>query len=315
MNTSSPRPTFALVGAAGYVARRHLEAIKAVGGTLLACHDISDSVGVLDSYFPHAEFFVYGREFDEYLSYETPDYLVVCTPNDLHEVHAALGVRLGAGVIVEKPPALSTEGIDYLIALERESGSVIHPVLQMRYHPAVLRFRELMAARDPARPLSLTVEYVTYRGPWFGASWKGDQRRSGGIVYNIGIHLLDVLSWALGPGPEVVRAATGHGGTMADGVLRFGRTTVEWVLSTRYRDMPGREAMASRRIWADGEPVCDFSDHAGLHTVMYREIIAGRGHRITDAREAVSLAGRINRAAGQPGFTALPAGAARPAMQ
>jgi UDP-N-acetyl-2-amino-2-deoxyglucuronate dehydrogenase len=292
--------TFAVIGVAGYIARRHLAAIRDVGGTLIACHDITDSVGILDSYFPDARFFRDGAEFEDFLSEarNRPDYFVVCTPNDLYAAHAALGLRIGADVVLEKPPTLSSQELEALAVLQAESGHAIHPVLQLRYHDGLLRFRKLMEWRDPARPVTVTVRYVTRRGPWFGISWKGDPVRSGTIVFNIGIHLLDGLAWAMGAAPEVIRAHAEPGGDYAEGRLQFGAVAVDWMLSTREVDLPaGTRAGASRYIAVDGDIVCDFSDYSRLHTVVYQEIIAGRGHRIEDAADAVRLAERVREMA------------------
>jgi UDP-N-acetyl-2-amino-2-deoxyglucuronate dehydrogenase len=172
MSSPVTGPTFALIGVAGYIARRHLEAIRDVGGTLIACHDVTDSVGILDSYFPDARFFTDGAEFEHFLSRSgnRPDYFAVCTPNDLHAAHAELGLRIGADVILEKPPALSGQELEALTALQAESGRAIHPILQLRYHDRLLRFRKLMEWRDPARPVTVTVRYVSRRGQWFGVS-------------------------------------------------------------------------------------------------------------------------------------------------
>ena len=298
MGSQVQGPTFALIGVAGYIARRHLEAIRDVGGTLIACHDISDSVGVLDSFFPKARFFTDCARFEDFLRQRgsNPDYFVVCTPNDLHAAHAALGVRIGADVILEKPPALSSQELEVLTALQARSGHSIHPVLQLRYHDGLLRFRKLMEWRDPARPVAVTARYVTRRGPWFGNSWKGDPARSGTIIFNIGIHLLDGLAWAMASVPEVVRARANSTGDRAEGRFRFGEVTVDWTLSTRDTDLPaGTHASAARYIAVDGDIICDFSDYSRLHTVVYQEILAGRGHRIEDAADAVRLAERIRR--------------------
>jgi len=303
-------PTFALIGVAGYIARRHLDAIRHVAGTLIACHDITDSVGILDSYFPDARFFTSAAEFENFLAQPSnrPNYFVVCTPNDLHAAHAALGLRLGADVILEKPPALSTRELDALRALQAESGHVIHPVLQLRYHDGLHRFRDLMQERDRARPTTVTVRYVTRRGPWFGVSWKGDPARSGTIIFNIGIHLIDALTWAIGPDAEVTRAWIDPAGERAEGCLQFGAVTVNWELSTRSCDLPPRaRARASRYIALDGEVVCDFSDYSVLHKTLYQEVIARRGHRIEDATAAVSLAERIRDAATRQLLAAAPA--------
>jgi UDP-N-acetyl-2-amino-2-deoxyglucuronate dehydrogenase len=293
-------PTFALIGVAGYIARRHLEAIRDVGGTLIACHDVTDSVGILDSYFPNARFFTDGTEFEDFLcrSGNRPDYFAVCTPNDLHAAHAELGLRIGADVILEKPPALSGQELEALTALQAESGHAIHPVLQLRYHDGLLRFRKLMQWRDPARPVTVTVRYVSRRGQWFRVSWKGDPARSGTIIFNIGIHLLDGLTWAIGAAPEVIRAHVDAAGDYAEGRLQFGLVTVDWTLSTREGDLPtGNKAGAARYIAVEDDVVCDFSDYSRLHTVVYQEIIAGRGHRVQDASAAVALAERVREEA------------------
>jgi UDP-N-acetyl-2-amino-2-deoxyglucuronate dehydrogenase len=291
MSTPASGPTFALIGAAGYAARRHIEAIRDIGGVLVACHDIADSAGAPDSYFPGARFFSYGREFRNFLTRNTPDYFVVCTPNDLHEAHASMGIRLGSDVIVEKTPTLSSRGIDALSALEARYGHAVHPVLQMRHHDGLRRFKDVMAQRDPARPTAVIVRYVTHRGLWSGDSWHGDARRGGSILFNVGIPLFDGLIWALGPAPEVVRAIADPAGSFADGTLRFGTVTVDWTLSAHADPPP--DAGTTRRIWVDGQRVCDFSDQSGLHTIMYREIIAGRGRRTGDVRDAVRLVERI----------------------
>jgi UDP-N-acetyl-2-amino-2-deoxyglucuronate dehydrogenase len=300
VSSSVPGPTFALIGVAGYIARRHLEAIRDVGGTLIACCDITDSVGILDSYFPHARFFTDSVEFEDFISRvpNRPDYFVVCTPNDVHAAHAALGLRIGADVILEKPPALGSRELEALTALQAQSGHAIHPVLQLRYHDGLLRFRKLMEWKDPERPVRVTVRYVTRRGQWFGISWKGDPARSGTIIFNIGIHLLDGLTWAIGAAPEVIRAHANPAGDYAEGTFQFGAVTVDWTLSTRETDLPaGTRAGAARYIAIDGDIICDFSDYSRLHTIVYQEIIAGRGHRIEDAAGAVKLAERVRQIA------------------
>jgi UDP-N-acetyl-2-amino-2-deoxyglucuronate dehydrogenase len=165
-----------------------------------------------------------------------------------------------------------------------------------------------MTRRDPASPATVTVRYVTRRGPWFGVSWKGDPGRSGTIIFNIGIHLLDALAWAIGPEAEVTRAWIDPAGERAEGCLQFGAVTVNWTLSTRSGDLPpGARAGADRYITLDGEVVCDFSDYSALHAVLYQEVIAGRGHRIEDATAAISLAERIRDAATRHLLAAVPA--------
>lgn len=310
MNVRVAGPTFALIGVAGYIASRHLEVIREVGGTLIACHDITDSVGILDSYFPDARFFTDSAQFEDFLTRpgSRPDYFVVCTPNDLHIEHAALGLRVGSDVILEKPPALSSRELGALASLQDASGRAIHPVLQLRYHDGLRRFRKMMEWRNPERPVEVTVRYVTRRGQWFAISWKGDPARSGTIIFNIGIHLLDGLLWAIGAAPEVIRAYADPAGDHAEGRLQFGAVTADWILSTRETDLPsGTHAGAARYIAVDGDIICDFSDYSRLHAIVYREIMAGRGHRIEDAAGAVGLAERVREIAAPTVRTGMPA--------
>jgi UDP-N-acetyl-2-amino-2-deoxyglucuronate dehydrogenase len=186
--------------------------------------------------------------------------------------------------------------LEALTALQAESGHAIHPVLQLRYHDGLRRFKKLMEWRGPERPVEVTVRYITPRGQWFGISWKGDPARSGTIIFNIGIHLLDCLTWTIGEAPEVVRAHAHPAGDRAEGRLKFGAVTVDWTLSTRETDLPpGTLAGTARYIAVDGDIICDFSDYSRLHTVVYQEIIAGRGHRIEDAAGAVQLAERVRQ--------------------
>ncbi len=201
-------------------------------------------------------------------------------------------------MILEKPAALSSRELEALIALQAQSGHAIHPVLQLRYHNGLLRFRKLMEWKDPGQPVKVTVPYVTRRGQWFGISWKGDPARGGTIIFNIGVHLLDGLTWAIGAAPEVIRAQADPAGDYAKGRLQFGSVTVDWTLSTRETDLPaGTLAGAARYIAVDGDIICDFSDYSRLHSIVYQEIIAGRGHRIEDAAGAVKRAERVCQAA------------------
>lgn len=201
-------------------------------------------------------------------------------------------------MILEKPPALSSQELEALTALQAASGHAIHPVLQLRYHDGLRRFRKLMEWRGADRPVEITVMYITRRGQWFGMSWKGGPDRSGTIIFNIGIHLFDGLTWAIGSAPKAIRAHADPAGDYAEGRLQFGTVTADWALSTRQRDLPtGIGAGAARYIAVDGDIICDFSDYSRLHTVVYQEIIAGRGHRIEDAADAVRLAERVREMA------------------
>lgn len=309
-NGDRKAPRFALIGAAGFVARRHLDAIKAVGGTLVAACDVSDSVGVLDSFFPRTRFFLSQDEFAEFLSVpdNRVDYVSVCTPSDLHEEHCALALNAGANVILEKPPVLDPGGIGRLATLERRAGKRVHPVLQLRYHPEIETFRAEVARR-PGPRLDIVTRYVARRGPWYHVSWKGDALRSGTIVYNFGIHLFDVLTWIFGPAMEPVTAWMDEDGTRAGGTIDFADATAHWTLSSLAEDLPdgGTETYGWRQFLVDGQVVADFSgDYSGLHRKVYEEVVAGRGHRIADAYDATVLTDQILRAAAEVGDPSIP---------
>jgi UDP-N-acetyl-2-amino-2-deoxyglucuronate dehydrogenase len=292
---------FALIGAAGFVARRHLDAIRAIGGVLVCAHDVSDSVGVLDSYFPETRFFVRRAEFVDFLMGpdDRVDYLVVCTPSDLHEQDVQSALAIGANVIVEKPPVLSPEGVLKLAALQRQTGLTVHPVLQLRYHPDIEALRQSVLCA-PGRHLDIDARYVTRRGPWYHVSWKGDPRRSGTIVYNFGIHLFDVLTWIFGSAVEPVTAWLEADGTRAGGTVRFAEATARWLLSSRAEDLPdgGANSFGWRQFLVGGQVVADFSgDYSGLHRRVYQEVLAGRGQRIEDAYQATLLTDQLLRTA------------------
>ncbi|HWF79841.1 MAG TPA: Gfo/Idh/MocA family oxidoreductase [Streptosporangiaceae bacterium] len=284
-------PRFALIGAAGFVARRHLEAMRSVGGTLVAAHDLHDSVGLLDGYFPLAEFFVDPAEFTDYIACHQVDYLSVCTPSDLHEAHCELATTADARVIVEKPPALSTAGIDRLARLEARTGLAIYPVLQLRYHADLIRFREQIAAGRYGASPHVVANYVARRGPWYAKSWKGDSNRSGTIIFTFGIHLFDILVWVFGPHRRV-SACLSDDGTRASGSVEFANATVEWLLSSRGEDLPaGCQESASRQFLVNGTVAADYSGpYAGLHRAVYQEIVHGKAPRIADARTPTELA-------------------------
>jgi UDP-N-acetyl-2-amino-2-deoxyglucuronate dehydrogenase len=295
---------FALIGAAGFVARRHLEAIRAIGGDLVAAHDVSDSVGILDGFFPQAEFFLHAADFSDYLMRHVTDvdYLVICTPSDLHEEHCELAARLGIRVVVEKPPALSTAGIDRLIALEGRTGIYIHPILQLRYHADLIEFRRTVLAHQRDRHLDIHASYIARRGPWYSKSWKGDDKRSGTIIYTFGIHLFDTLVWTFGQHRRV-SAEMSDDGTQAKGSVDFDTATVHWMLSSRGADLPPEcPHSASRQFRIGGEVAADYSgNYAGLHSAYYRKLADGLAPRISDARPATELSDAVLRATERTG--------------
>ena len=294
----SPTPRFALLGAAGYIAPRHLDAIRHVGGELVAAHDPHDSVGVLDRYAPEAAFFTEYERFDRHLDKlrragRGVDYLAVCSPNHLHDAHCRLGLRLGASVVCEKPATLNPWNLDALAELEVESPGRVWCVLQSRLHPSFARLRELGA---DGRAHRVRIAYVTPRGPWYRYSWKGDPERSGGVVANIGIHLFDALLTCFG---RVVECATRELGVeRAAGTLTLARpggppTEVEWLLSVRAADLPDAADGPHRRFEVDGEPIDFSSGFEELHRASYERILAGEGFGLADARPAVALVSEL----------------------
>jgi len=292
---------FSLIGAAGYVAPRHLKAIRDTGNKLLTAYDPNDSVGVLDSYFPEADFFTEFERFDRHLdklkrSGQHMDYVCICSPNYLHDAHIRFGLRLGADVICEKPLVLNPWNIDALLDSEKETGKRVSTILQLRLHPAIQALRERVALEKKTYDLDLT--YITSRGNWYYTSWKGDLQKSGGIATNIGIHFFDMLSWVFGN----VQQNTVHLHThdRAAGFLELEHARVRWFLSINADTLP-QEAIAAdkrtyRSITMNGESI-EFSEGFGdLHTLSYQEIIAGGGFGLQDALPAVEMVHDIRNA-------------------
>lgn len=292
--------SFALIGAAGYVAPRHLQAIKATGNSLVAALDKSDSVGVLDSYFPEAAFFTEFERFDRHLEKlkrqgEPVQWLSVCSPNYLHDAHARYGLRYGANVICEKPLVLNPWNADALAEMEQETGRRVFTILQLRHHPRILDLRAFVAQQPQDRRFEVELRYVTSRGPWYHASWKGDAAKSGGISTNIGIHFFDMLLWVFGPMSSLHmhhRSADREAG-----LLELEKATVNWSLSISPDDLPkelrekGVRTFRSLRI---GGQEWEFSEgFADLHTESYKEILAGRGWPLKAARPGIELAHTI----------------------
>lgn len=293
---------FAMTGVAGYVAPRHLKAIRETGNVLVAAVDPHDSVGVLDSFFPDAAFFTEFERFDRHLEKlrragRGVDVLSVCSPNHLHDAHIRLALRVGADAICEKPLVLNPWNLDVLEDLEREFGRRVFTVLQLRLHPALLALKERLAG-SPRRRVELT--YVTARGPWYRYSWKGQPDRSGGVATNIGIHLFDLLLWLFGA-PRRVEVHLAEAGRSA-GFLDLKGADVTWFLSIEAADLPGGppvgpgSARTHRSIAVDGEAIDFTSGFADLHVRVYEETLAGRGTGIAEARPSIELTHAIRTA-------------------
>lgn len=293
--------SFALIGAAGYVAPRHLKAIRETGNTLAAAYDPADSVGVLDSYFPEAAFFTEFERFDRHLDKirragQGVEYVSICSPNYLHDAHIRFGLRNGAHVICEKPLVLNPWNVDALKLNEAESGKRVSTILQLRLHPAIIALKEKIGAEPSQNKHEVDLTYITSRGSWYYASWKGDVQKSGGIATNIGIHFFDMLSWIFG---EVQQNQVHvHTHDRAAGYLEFEKARVRWFLSINAHTLP-REAAGKRTyraITIDGESL-EFSEgFTDLHTLSYQDILAGNSFGLDDALPAIQLAHDIRTA-------------------
>ena len=297
-----PNRAFALVGAAGFIAPRHLRAIKETGNSLLAALDPSDSVGIIDSYFPDADFFMEPERFDRHLdnlcrSGNHVDFVSICSPNYLHDAHIRMALRNGASAICEKPIVLNPWNIEGLASIEAESGRRVHTVLQLRHHPAIIALREkYVGVKD--RRIDIDVTYITSRGRWYHRSWKGDLDKAGGVATNIGVHFFDMLGWIFGG----LVASTVHRrqADCASGVLELERAHVRWFLSVNADHLPDAQRTKGQRtfrsITVEGHEV-EFSEGFGdLHTVSYREILAGRGFGLRDARPSIEMVQMIRDA-------------------
>ena len=298
---------FALTGVAGYIAPRHLQAIKDTGNTLVAACDPHDSVGILDRYFPDAAYFNEVERFDRHLDKlrragHGINYLTICAPNNLHDAHIRLALRLGADAICEKPLALNPWNLDALQELEQETGRRVYTILQLRVHPALRELQQRLQTAAPRARHDVYLTYITARGPWYRYSWKGNEQRSGGIATNIGIHFFDLLLWLFG----AVEESTVH---LAEprrmaGMLELAGARVRWFLSVNREDLPP-DAVAQgrsthRAISIDGKDL-EFTDgFTDLHTRVYEATLAGRGFDIATARPSVELAYRIRTAAATP---------------
>jgi UDP-N-acetyl-2-amino-2-deoxyglucuronate dehydrogenase len=293
--------SFALIGAAGYVAPRHMRAIRDVGGDLKVALDPNDSVGVIDSHFPDARFFVEFERFDRHIdklrrANEPIDYVSICSPNYLHDAHVRFALRADANAICEKPLVLNPWNLDGLAETAQRTNRNVNTILQLRLHPAIKELRERVAA-DPKTVHEVDVTYITSRGRWYQVSWKGDDPKSGGIATNIGIHLFDMLGYVFGPArSNVVHLRTPH---RAAGYLELAKARVRWFLSIAREDIPAERRNGKttwRSITIDGKEL-EFSEgFTDLHTESYREILAGRGFGIEEVRPSVEIASALRTA-------------------
>jgi UDP-N-acetyl-2-amino-2-deoxyglucuronate dehydrogenase len=302
MMTETPK-NFGIIGVAGFIAVRHLHAIKETGNNLLASLDKFDSVGRIDGFFPKSDFFVeferFDRHFDKLKRNGTKiDYVSICSPNYLHDSHIRFALRHQAEAICEKPIVLNPWNIEALQEIEDETGRKIYTVLQLRLHPKIIELREKIRNGPKGKVYDVDMSYITSRGNWYSISWKGDIQKSGGVATNIGIHFFDMLCWIFGDAKKnVVHLSEPH---KAAGYLELENARVRWFLSLDFEDIPGNIKETGKRtfrsIRVDGEEV-EFSDgFADLHTHTYVEILAGRGFGLNDACQSVEIAFNIRNA-------------------
>jgi UDP-N-acetyl-2-amino-2-deoxyglucuronate dehydrogenase len=295
--------TFALIGAAGYIAPRHMQAIRDTGNTLAAAYDPNDSVGIIDSHFPDAQFFTEFERFDRHLDKQRRqgqaiDYVSICSPNYLHDSHMRFALRCGAHAICEKPLVLNPWNIDGLLDIERDTGRKINTILQLRLHPSILQVRKKTQQAPKDTKVDVDLTYITSRGNWYLQSWKGDERKSGGVATNIGVHFFDMLHFVYGALQQsVVHLSTP---TKAAGYLEYEQARVRWFLSIDVNDVPGAERAKGKRTYrsltAAGESI-EFSDgFTDLHTRSYEAILRGEGFRLEENRVAIETVARIRTA-------------------
>jgi len=297
---------FALIGAAGYIAPRHLRAIKDVGGDLGIAYDINDSVGIMDSHFPDAEFFTDFERFESELYRQkqqgsSVDYVSICSPNYLHKSHMAFTLRAGAEAICEKPLVLRPADIDELDALEKETGKRINSILQLRLHPSIIALREKVRSGPIDKIYDVDLGYFTSRGKWYHESWKGFEQKSGGIAANIGVHFFDMLHFVFG---GLQNSIVHHRASdAAAGYLEFEKARVRWVLSINRDHLPEHTPAGQtthRSITIEGEEVEFSGGFTDLHTRSYEAILEGQGYGLDIVRPSIELVSGIRNAALEP---------------
>ncbi|MCE0506572.1 Gfo/Idh/MocA family oxidoreductase [Roseivivax sp. GX 12232] len=298
---------FALIGAAGYIAPRHLKAIHDVGGNLAVAYDINDSVGVMDSHFPDAAFFTEFERFEAHVhalrhAGQGIGHIGICSPNYLHKSHMSFALRSGADAICEKPLVLNPEDLDDLADLEKETGRTINSILQLRLHHSIIALRNKIANGPTDKVYDVDLGYFTSRGAWYYASWKGFDHKSGGIATNIGVHFYDMLSFVFGP----IRENIVHfrGPDAAAGYLEFSQARVRWILSINRDHLPDHTPPGQsthRSITVEGEEIEFSGGFTDLHTASYQNILEGNGYGLEVVRPSIEVVSHIRDAPIEPG--------------
>lgn len=292
---------FGIIGVGGYVAPRHLKAIKETGNRLIVASDITDSVGILDSYFPEADFFNNLEQLDAFLSEkkkqsEHLDYLSICSPNYLHARHIQFGLKHGVDIISEKPLVLSLSELDELMEYEKEYDAKVWSILQLRLHPAILKLRQRLSSMPKDQKTEVELTYITSRGKWYLKSWKGSEEKSGGLLFNIGVHFFDMLTFIFGAAKEC--SVSHRDKQTCSGHLEFERAKVKWFLSIDANYLPARIKSKNlptyRSIMIEGKELEFSTGFTDLHTESYQNILSGNGFDLAQNRPALSLIEEIS---------------------
>jgi len=294
---------FALIGVAGYIAERHLRAIKDTGNTLVATLDKFDCVGKIDSYFPDSDFFTEYERFDRHIDKlkrkgEKIDYVSICTPNYLHDSHIRFALRQGAEAICEKPVVLNPWNIDALQEIEKETGKKVNNILQLRLHPSIIALKEKIEQAPKDKVFDIDLTYITSRGNWYFISWKGDLEKSGGVATNIGVHFYDMLTWIFGDVKEnIVHLSKDR---KAAGYLKLEKANVRWFLSVDYDDLPKdikqKGQRTYRSITVENEEIEFSGGFTDLHTQTYQQILKGKGFGLEETKKSIETVFQIRNA-------------------
>jgi UDP-N-acetyl-2-amino-2-deoxyglucuronate dehydrogenase len=296
---------FALIGAAGYIAPRHMKAIKETGNQLVAAMDKNDSVGVIDSHFPEADFFVEFERFDRHIDLLKRegthlDYVAIASPNYLHDSHIRFALKNGADAICEKPLVLNPHNIDALKLVEEETGKKVFNILQLRLHPSIIALKEKVAketAENPNKVYEVDLTYLTSRGHWYFTSWKGEDDKSGGIATNIGVHFYDMLGWIFGD--LVDNQVHLKEADASAGYLEFKHAKVKWFLSVNYdyipEDIKESGQRTYRSITVEGNEIEFSGGFTDLHTLSYQDILNGGGFGLEEARKSIEIVSHIRK--------------------
>ena len=291
---------FVLIGAAGYIAPRHMKAIKETGNNLIAAYDPYDGVGIMDSHFPNAHFFTEFERFDRHIEKikragTKIDFVSICSPNYLHDSHIRYGLRIGADVICEKPLVLNPWNVDALIELESEYKNKVHTILQLRHHEAILELKEKIEKGPKDKIYDIDLTYITSRGNWYYTSWKGNEDKSGGIASNIGVHFFDMLQWIFGSFEDATVAIKTK--DTNSGTLKFKQANVNWYLSINAENLPpdikSKGQSTFRTLTIEDKEIEFSKGFTDLHTVSYQKIIEGQGYGLKDARNSIEIVSQI----------------------